>query len=552
MSTPPIKVAIIAADQFTATLRRFRGAVDSTTGPLAGFSGKFKQWGQILDTSKLAPVAQKINGLARSLALGGVAAGVGLYAMVRSTAKAGDELFSTSRMLGLSVESLQEFRYAAKLSNVEAGEFDGAVRKFGVNAAKAFAGVKGDATSAFGALGVSLKDNHGKLKTTEQLFLETTDAIASLPDPLMRNRVAVALFGKSGAIMTKMMGEGAEGMNKLRKQARDLGIVMSGTAAESGDRFNDTFDTMTAVFIGLRNAIGNKFLPIFTDLVKKLTVFLVQHRPEIEAFFKRMAEELPAKLQFLRQAFLDVWGVIRPFVQVFGQIVKAFGVGPILIGALALIISVNLVTAIGTLTGALMTLNAAFLLSPIGWITLAIAALGVAVFATYVHYKNLRDITSKPITVATQSEALTNLSSLYSEEGQKKNPTFTSPAILKAEEEVKNQGIELPQDLKEKINYVFNETATRTGAQTWSGGKFAASSVAPGVTSSTPGQAASDEDMAAAVRRARHGGYTEAPKKQDAQLLVTFQNPPPGTRANIQKTEGFDTDIDMGLQGASY
>jgi ribosomal protein L12E/L44/L45/RPP1/RPP2 len=80
-----------------------------------------------------------------------------------------DNLGKMSQKVGISVESLSALNVQARLSDVGIDSLQGGLAKLARNAADAAAGSKQQA-AAFQAMGVSLKDANGNLRSTEDIL----------------------------------------------------------------------------------------------------------------------------------------------------------------------------------------------------------------------------------------------------------------------------------------------------------------------------------------------------------------------------------------------
>ncbi|RWC07551.1 MAG: phage tail tape measure protein [Mesorhizobium sp.] len=180
------------------------------------------------------------------------------------------EIGEASFKLGIGVETLQEYRYAAKMSGIENETLTKGIQKLGINASEAVKGNKQMAKS-FRALGVPLKDTKGKMRSTEAVLNDTFTALAQIKDPLRRNALAFRLFGKSGVDLVKMLSEGSGGLRNMREEARRLGIILSDRATKAADAFGDNLDSLLLRFEGLKLFLGVQLLPVLNEVIEATT-----------------------------------------------------------------------------------------------------------------------------------------------------------------------------------------------------------------------------------------------------------------------------------------
>jgi hypothetical protein len=225
---------------------------DAVSAPLTGV---YKQ----LD--KLEPTLKKIA-VTSGLAFGALTAEIG-YA-TKSFANAGDALNDMATRTGFSVQSLSELKYAAELSGTSIEAIEIASRGMSDTMYQAAQG-SDSAVAAFKSLGLSV----GELRSMapDEAFTKLASAVASVQDPFLRAAVAKDVFGKQGTQLLPLLADGASGLEKMRQEARDLGITMGGDAAKAGDRFNDSMTKLDRSITGVQFAIGSAFLPMINRVV---------------------------------------------------------------------------------------------------------------------------------------------------------------------------------------------------------------------------------------------------------------------------------------------
>ena len=185
-----------------------RSAFDSIRGNLA----------------KLGDESNRVKGLLAGL---GVSLSVaGFATMIKSAIDAADHLNKLSQKIGISVEALSTLRFAAQLSDVSLETLQKGIKGLSQNIAEANTGV-GDGAQVFDALGISVKNADGSMKSTEAVLLQMADVFANLEDGAVKTALAVKLFGKSGMDMIPFLNQGAAGINQLTAEAERLGLKLT-------------------------------------------------------------------------------------------------------------------------------------------------------------------------------------------------------------------------------------------------------------------------------------------------------------------------------------
>lgn len=203
----------------------------------------------------------------------GVAAGAGALAAASVQAvKYADNLAKSSRTLGISVEQLQEYTFAAERSGVSTDEMVKGLQQFNKFVGQAARGT-GTAKKAFEDMGIPLKDISGNLRSSNVLIDDFVEKMSDIESPAMRAGLAADVFGRAGVKLLPMMGQGKEGLDALRKAAASMGNVMSNETAAKAEILNDKLDTFTkALETKLYTALvegTDKYLPA---IVKALDI----------------------------------------------------------------------------------------------------------------------------------------------------------------------------------------------------------------------------------------------------------------------------------------
>ena len=138
---------------------------------------------------------------------------------MRSIVNSADETGKAANALGMTTEALSGLRYAAQMSGVDNAKLAESINK--LNAAAA------GGNEAFGAMGVSVKNAYGSLKTADVLLKEVANKFAGYRDGAEKSALAQKLFGETGAQLIPLLNSGASGITAMTEEARSLGIVLS-------------------------------------------------------------------------------------------------------------------------------------------------------------------------------------------------------------------------------------------------------------------------------------------------------------------------------------
>lgn len=230
----------------------------------------FARFGVDFDTGPLTAGNSAVDGMASALSgLGNVIAGAAIVQGIRSltteVAAMGTEISHSATALGLSTDELQTWRAAAASAGVSAEQLTpavGALRRNAAAAALGAAGMRAD----FRRLGVTLRDENGALRTTEDLLTRTIEGLAGVTDPTRRAGIATRLLGESGARLAPLFERGAEGVAEARRQLELLGGGLSEETIEASEDMTSATLAMDQAFLSLRGRLALFFLPVLSRM----------------------------------------------------------------------------------------------------------------------------------------------------------------------------------------------------------------------------------------------------------------------------------------------
>ena len=317
-------------------------------GPFSKAEGRLKQF-----RNKASKPLKAVGGVAKKVATGGGLAIAGFaVAAVKNFLDVGEELDKMSKRTGISVESLGELKFAAEQSGSSIETVEKATKRMAATIFDATDGVKA-AEDALWALGLSYDDFEGL--SPEEQFLELGQALKEVSDETTRAALAQKIFGKAGTELLPLFDEGFTGMQKLRDQAKSLGIVMSGDAAAGAADFNDSINELKQAFLGAFTSLASKLLPKLSEFAR----WLVSKKPEVVDFFEKVKEAVTPFFDAFMTGIDTVWPVIKSFFQ------WVFNNKPVLIAAIVAI-GVAIATTLGPVSLAVLAIVA--LITTIGWV----------------------------------------------------------------------------------------------------------------------------------------------------------------------------------------
>ena len=227
-----------------------------------------------------------------AVVVGGAAASV--FGLANSTAKMGDEVAKSADRIGIGTDALQELRYAGERAGIGAESVDSALDSMNRNIGQAEQGL-GRARKGFDELGLSAEEL-GRM-SAEERFLTIVDSLEEVESATKRAALEQTIFGDNLINMTR---EGRDGINKLREDARALGIIIPEDAARGAEDFQDALHDARESVRGLRNTIGSELMPVVGDAMKDFTGYLRDNRESVERFAKALGEGMREALPVVR------------------------------------------------------------------------------------------------------------------------------------------------------------------------------------------------------------------------------------------------------------
>ena len=192
----------------------------------------------------------------------------GAIASVKAYADMGSAVYDMSKRTGLGTEAISELKYAAEQSGASLGGLEVSIRRMSSVIVDAGKGTNAS-SEALKRLGITALDLKG-MKPEDQ-FMKIAMALASVEDPTLKSAIAVDIFGRSGTDLLPLLAEGADGISKLRQEARDMGIVFSEEAAASADKLGDAFNKLNNQITGLKFTVAAELLPSIEYMIPLLT-----------------------------------------------------------------------------------------------------------------------------------------------------------------------------------------------------------------------------------------------------------------------------------------
>ncbi len=324
-------------------------------------------------SKELDGFGKKINGMAKKIAIAGGAIAAPLVASVMKFTEVGTQLDRTAKKTGMTVESLSELEFAAEKTGSEFSTLEGAIQSTQSKLSAAAAG-NIEAQVAFAKLGLSFAMLR-KMKP-DQVLESVVDALLKFPNLADRIAVGSEIMGGGITELMPLFANGSKGMEDLRKQARDLGIVMDTQTAESAAKLSEAFSTVSKVIRSLVTVIGSKLAAPVLKVAAWVSKIVQVTRDWIDANGEtvRWVAALAAGLFIAAAAAFTMGGAIQ-FVGLslfsLSVITKAISGAMMLLGKIGAIAFAVITSPAGIAVGVILGLATA-----VAWASGALATMG--------------------------------------------------------------------------------------------------------------------------------------------------------------------------------
>ena len=243
-----------------------------------------------------------------AIAAGAAAAGTALFALVNRVTNVGSEIDAKRKMLGITSEALQEYRYAADQVGVPLDAMERALGRLNQRIGLAERGNE-KYRKSLDELGVTSRD-------TSEAFVQAIEALHQMPDANARAAAAADLFGTQLARqLMPIIEEGGEGLLALRNRAHELGKVMDQDSTIAANNFQSALSDVRGVIGGISQDLVMRVLPTF----EKWMVWIADNLPKAWAVFEFLVEVVAIVFKYMRLIIGDgiKWmreNAIGPFV----------------------------------------------------------------------------------------------------------------------------------------------------------------------------------------------------------------------------------------------
>lgn len=193
-----------------------------------------------------------------------------LISMTKESAEYAKEIKTLSSVTGQSAESLQEFDYAAEMIGVSSDRIRDSLKETTNKMQEAATGT-GDAYEAYNKLGVEITDVDGQLRSAEDVFYDTIDALGDMKNQTERDALAMDLMSESAQELNPLIEIGSDGLKQYAQEAHSMGYVLDNEALTALTEVDDAYQRLQKSQEGAKNQLSAEFAPYLTEFYEKIT-----------------------------------------------------------------------------------------------------------------------------------------------------------------------------------------------------------------------------------------------------------------------------------------
>jgi phage-related minor tail protein len=253
------------ADKTIEQQNALKREIIATEQSLEDYEEQLRKCHPVLETFavKSAEVAEKTK------ALSGAAAGIAGAMVGNAVAAAGaaDDLNALAQKTGFTVEELQKMQYASDVVDVSMEQMTGSIMKMTKQMSSG--------NKAFAKLGVEITNADGSLRSANEVWYESLEALGKVESETERDALSMELFGKSAMDMAGVVDDGGQALRELGDEAESLGLIMSQDVVDDANQMQDAIDKVKGrtrqAFLQMGASLAKSLVPAFERLVDAVT-----------------------------------------------------------------------------------------------------------------------------------------------------------------------------------------------------------------------------------------------------------------------------------------
>ena len=331
-----VKLGTVSEQEF----KKMQRAVQYTEAEVAKLNEELKQTdnkisalGKI-DVNKLSAIG---GAMTKYITAPVTAAVTALSALALKTTETVNQMADTAKQLGVGLEALQKWEYAAKQLGSETQYLDKAFQK--INNLLGQIANGDDVSEQLSKIGLTMDDLAGL--DAEAAFKKIRNAIAGVEDAATRTALANQFFGdKLGTLLNPVLSASEDELEAWMEEAEKVGIVSEEDAETTGKLGNEIY-ALKQAFLSLRTELATALAPIITKIVNFLKDTVIPKVKELIQKWKEMSSGLKVVIGVIGGVLTAIGPVLTIVAKVIGLVgklkeaVSALGGATKVLGAVA-------------------------------------------------------------------------------------------------------------------------------------------------------------------------------------------------------------------------
>ena len=333
------------------------------------------------DEAKVQSFENSIGSLTKGLALlvtGATAAATAAFGFASSTARQSEEIARSAKLASTGVEEFQKLAYASESFGIQQDKLADILKDVNDK--------MGDyAQTGGGAMADFFEFIAPKVGVTAEQFknLSGADALQLYVSSLEKANLSQAdmtfymeAIASDSTLLLPLLEKNGEAYKVLADEAEAYGAVISEDNIKANKAFSQQLRSLNKMFQSVIMSVGNKLIPLFSDLVSKVKDFIARNRELIQT---NISGFFDGAIWVVKQ-FISVLGTLFGWIDKVAQLMGGWSNAIKIVGiAVGVLMALKFVPWIIAATAAIKALNIAMLLNPAGLMIAGIVALGTAI-----------------------------------------------------------------------------------------------------------------------------------------------------------------------------
>ena len=196
-----------------------------------------------------------------------------LISMTKEAASNADDLLTLASVTGTTTDSVQELNYMADLTDVSFDRIKDSLKETTNKMQEAATGT-GDAYEAYKRLKVEITNTDGSLRSAQDVFYDTIDALGEMKNKTERDALAMDLMSESAQELNPLIDLGGEKMRAYAQEAHDMGYVLDNDALKSLQGVDDAYSRLQKTQEGVKNQLAVEFAPYLEEFYGDVTTMV--------------------------------------------------------------------------------------------------------------------------------------------------------------------------------------------------------------------------------------------------------------------------------------